>query len=197
MITEVDEQIGRVLQALERSGRADDTIVVFASDNGLALGQHGLMGKQNLYDHSVRVPLVIGGPGLPRGKRVDSLCYLMDLFPTFCDLTGLKTPASVEGRSLMPAITGQQQHVRDSVFLAYKDLQRAVRTDDWKLILYNVEGKETTQLFDMRQDAFEMRNLAADPAQSARIRELRAVLKRWMSETDDRLHLDKPNWGRG
>jgi arylsulfatase A-like enzyme len=197
MITEVDEQMGRVLQALESSGRADNTIVVFASDNGLALGQHGLMGKQNLYDHSVRVPLVIGGPGLPRGKRVDSLCYLMDLFPTFCDLTGLKTPPEVEGKSLMPAITGREKRVRDSVFLAYKDFQRAVRTADWKLILYNVKGKETTQLFDMRHDALEMRNLAGDPAQASRIRELRALLKKWMAETQDRVDLDKPNWGRG
>lgn len=196
MITEVDEQMGRVIQALERSGHADNTIVVMAADNGLALGQHGLMGKQNLYDHSVRVPLIIGGPGLPAGQRSDALCYLMDLFPTYCDAAGLKTPASVEGRSLMPILTGHKTRVRDSVFLAYRDFQRAVRTERWKLIVYNVKGQVTTQLFDLEKDPWERTNLAADPAQTHRVRALRALLKHWMKETQDRVDLDKPDWGR-
>ena len=194
MITEVDEQMGRVLEALRQTGRAENTIVVFAADNGLACGQHGLMGKQNLYDHSVRVPLVIGGPGLPKGRKVDSLCYLMDLFPTFCDLAGLKTPASVEGRSLSPLLHGGSKPVRDSVFLAYKNFQRGVRTDRWKLILYNVKGRQTAQLFDLQSDPLEMKNLAAEPAYAAHVRELRGLLKKWMKETADRLDLDKPDW---
>ena len=195
MITEVDEQMGRVLQALKESGRADNTIVVFAADNGLACGQHGLMGKQNLYDHSMRVPLVIGGPGIAKGKKVDSLCYLLDLFPTFCDLTGTKIPSSVEGRSLAPALTGKTVALRDSLFMAYRHFQRGVRTEHWKLIEYNVDGKRTTQLFDLQNDPWEKKNLAGDAAQAGRVRELRTLLKKWMRDTQDRLDLDKPDWG--
>ena len=194
MITEVDEQMGRVLETLRETGHADNTIVVFAADNGLACGQHGLMGKQNLYDHSVRVPLVIGGPGLPKGRKVDSLCYLMDLFPTFCELTGVKAPATIEGKSLAPLIQGKARQVRDSVFLAYRNIQRGVRTDRWKLILYNVKGKQTTQLFDLQSDPLETRNLAGEAAQAGRVRELRELLKKWMKETGDRLDLDRADW---
>ncbi len=195
MITHLDAQIGRVLEALNQTGRAGNTIIVFAGDNGLAVGQHGLFGKQNLYDHSVRVPLVISAPGLPQGKRSDSLCYLLDVFPTLCELSGIPIPATVEGHSLLPLLKNPKARVRDSVFLAYRNFQRAVRTDRWKLIRYNVGGKQTTQLFDLRRDPWETKNLAADPAQAARIRDLTALLKDWMHKTDDPLDLDKPNWG--
>jgi arylsulfatase A-like enzyme len=195
MITHVDAQIGRVLDTLEETGHARDTIVIFAADNGLAVGQHGLFGKQNIYDHSVRVPLVIGGPGLPKAKRADTLCYLLDIFPTVCDFTGLPVPGTVEGRTLSPALKNPAARVRDSVFLAYRHVQRGVRTDDWKLILYNVQGKRTTQLFDLRKDPWEMNNLASEPEQAGRIGEMTALLKKWMKETDDPLDLDRPDWG--
>jgi arylsulfatase A-like enzyme len=196
MITHLDAQIGRVLQALAEAGREKDTIVVFAGDNGLAVGQHGLLGKQNLYDHSVRVPLAIRGPGTPRGRRSDALCYLHDVFPTLCGLAGLPAPDAVEGRSLVPLMNAPGARVRDSVYLAYRHVQRGVRTDRWKLILYNVGGRRTTQLFDLRSDPWETKNLAADPAQAGRLAELTSLLKRWMRETDDPLDLDKPDWGR-
>jgi arylsulfatase A-like enzyme len=191
MITHVDAQMGRVLEALEQSGHAADTIVIFAADNGLAVGQHGLLGKQNLYDHSVRVPLVIGGPGLPQGARSDSFCYLLDLFPTICDLTGLPVPKSVEGKSLAPLLKNPKARVRDSVFFAYRQVQRGVRTDRWKLIRYSVSGVRTTQLFDMQNDPLEMHNLAAEPENATQVREMTALLRRWMKETGDRLDLDK------
>jgi len=143
----------------------------------------------------VRVPLVIGGPELPRAKTCDSLCYLLDIFPTLCDLTGVPTPTLVEGTSLAPLLKNPHARVRDSVLLAYRHFQRGVRTERWKLILYNVEGKQTTQLFDIQNDPWELKNLAGDPAQSARIRELRTLLRDWMKKTDDHLDLDKPNWG--
>jgi arylsulfatase A-like enzyme len=195
MITHADAQMGRVLDTLEQTGHANDTIVIFAADNGLAVGQHGLLGKQNLYDHSVRVPLVIGGPGLPRGARCDSFCYLLDLFPTICDLTGLPVPATVEGKSLAPLLKNPKAKVRDTVFFAYRHVQRGVRTDRWKLIRYNVNGLQTTQLFDLQSDPLEIKNLAAEPSQASRLGEMTALLKRWMRETDDRLDLDKPDWG--
>jgi arylsulfatase A-like enzyme len=196
MITEVDAQMARVLAALGESGGASDTIVVFAADNGLAVGQHGLMGKQNLYDHSIRVPLVIGGPGVRRGTRTDSLCYLLDLFPTLCEMAGVATPGTVEGKSLRPLLAHPAANIRDSVFLAYRNFQRGVRTRDWKFIVYNVQGKLTTQLFDLRQDPWETNNMAGDAAQAGRVRELRDLLKKWMRDTEDRMDLDKPDWGQ-
>ena len=195
MITHLDEQIGRVLQALEKSGHADNTIIVFAGDNGLALGQHGLLGKQSVYDHSVHVPLLIAGPGIPRNQRRDALCYLLDLFPTLCDLAGLPTPASVDGKSLATVLRDSQARTRDSLFHAYVNFQRAVRAEDWKLILYNVDGAKHTQLFDLRNDPLEKRNLADDARQGGRIRDLTALLRGWMKTAGDPMNLDQPDWG--
>ncbi|MEJ7608849.1 MAG: sulfatase-like hydrolase/transferase [Bryobacteraceae bacterium] len=183
MVSEVDAQIGRILNALDRSGKAEDTIVVFAADNGLAVGRHGLLGKQNLYDHSVRVPLVIAGPDLPKNKKVDSLVYLLDLFPTLTELAGVKTPSTVEGKSLVPLIRGGRKSVRDSVYLAYRGVQRSVRTERWKLIEYTVAGKRTVQLFDLKTDPEEFNNLALQKPRQAE--ELRRLLKQWMKDTDD------------
>ncbi len=196
MISHLDAHIGRVLDALERTGRAKNTIIVFAGDNGLAVGQHGLLGKQNIYEHSVRVPLIICGPGIPKNVRTDALCYLLDVYPTLCDLLGLPVPETVEGKSLLPALTDRKAKVRDSLFLAYRNLQRGVRTgDNWKLIKYNVQGRETTQLFNLNQDPWEMKNLARDPECRSRLEDLTALLKEHMRELDDLCDLDKPNWG--
>jgi len=194
MITHLDDQIGRVLKALEESGQVDNTIIIFAGDNGLAVGQHGLLGKQNLYEHSVRVPLIIGGPNLPQGEKCDALCYLLDIFPTICELVDIPLPETVEGKSLVPLITGEKKKIRDYVFGAYKNFQRMVSDGHWKLILYNVEGKQTTQLFDLQNDPWEIKNLAKDTAQTDRIKELTVLLKKWMKENGDICDLDKPNW---
>jgi len=195
MISHLDSQVGRVLKVLEETGHADDTIVVFAGDNGLAVGQHGLMGKQNLYDHSVRVPLMIAGPGIPRGVTCDALVYLADICPTLFELTGTLIPASVEARTLAPLLRDPTAAFRSSLCCAYVGFQRSVRADDWKMILYNVNGKRTTQLFNVREDPWETRNLAEDLAQTDRLRKLTALLKDWMKKTDDPCDLDKPDWG--
>ena len=187
MITEVDEQIGRILDTLEKTGKEKNTILVFAADNGLAVGQHGLLGKQNLYDHSVRVPLMIAGNGIPQGKKTDALVYLLDLFPTLFELVGLPTPSTVEGKSLLPVIQGNKQSVRDSVFFAYRHFQRGVRDSNWKWIEYDVQGKHTEQLFNVTKDPWEMKNLAADPAQAARVAQMKALLVRWKKEVNDPL----------
>lgn len=185
MITHVDAEIGRVLDTLESTGQAENTIVVFAGDNGLAVGQHGLMGKQNLYDHSVRVPLVFAGPGIPRNETRDALCYLLDVFPTLCELTGEGVPGSVEGRSLAPVMRKAGTEVRDSVFYAYRDVQRGVRQGDWKLIVYRVEGRQREQLFDLANDPLERVDLSANEKWRGKRRELWALLQRWQRETDD------------
>ncbi len=187
MITHLDVHIGRVLTALDETSQADNTIIIFAGDNGLAIGQHGLMGKQNLYDHSVRVPLVISGPGLPQGQRSDALCYLLDIFPTLCDLLDLPIPASVEGKSLAPIINEEQETLRDTLFFAYKHYQRAVSDNRYKLIEYFVEGSRTTQLFDRAEDPWEINNLSADSDYSSHLTRLREELSRWQERVGDPL----------
>ena len=126
MITYLDMQIGRILQALKDQGVYDDTIIVFSSDHGLAIGSHGLFGKQNIYEDGMKVPLIFTGPGIPRG-RSDAFAYLFDIFPTLADLAGLTRPAGLDARSLAPVIRGESQGVRDAVFLAYRDVQRSIR----------------------------------------------------------------------
>jgi len=141
------------------------------------------MGKQNLYEH-VKPPLVFAGPGIPRG-RSDALVYLFDLFPTFCDLAGLKTPEQVEGKSLLPVIFGQQPKVRDWLLGAYRDCQRMVRDERWKLIRYNAGGVKNSQLFDLAADPWEIRNLAADPQHREQLARMERLLAKARAEFGD------------
>jgi len=168
----------------EEIGQADNTIIVFAGDNGLALGQHGLMGKQNLYDHSLRVPLIMCGPGIPKGKRSDAFCYLLDIFPTLCDLIGVPIPGSVEGKSLVPAMRDADK-IRDTMFFAYTDLHRSVRDERYKLIEYVVGDTRHTQVFDLQEDPFELDNLAGEPEYSEHLSRLRQALVQWKDELGD------------
>ncbi len=198
MISHIDARIGDVMDALKRSGRYENTIIVFAGDNGLALGRHGLMGKQSVYDHSVHVPLILAGPGVPRGQRRDALAYLIDIYPTLCDLACLPTPASVEGRSLAPVLQDASASGRDTLLFAYRHLHRGVMDRQGrKLIEYNVNGQRTTQLFDLRSDPFEQANLAADPARAADLQQMRAELDRWRTDLGDTREQGQQFWGGG
>jgi len=185
MITHADAQIGRVLQVLEDTGRADNTVIVFAGDNGLALGRHGLMGKQSVYDHSVHVPLIMCGPGVPEGEKRDAFAYLLDIYPTLCDLAGVSTPDSVEGQSLAPVLAHPAAKVREHVLYAYRHLHRGVRDERWKLIECAVDGVRTTQFFDLQSDPHETRDLSADPACAAHVQRLRAQLGGWREDWSD------------
>lgn len=176
MITHTDAQIGRILSALEVSGHKDNTIVVFASDNGLALGRHGLMGKQNLYEHSVKVPLIIAGPGLPKGETRAQLCYLFDIYPTLCDLMGMGIPATVEFKSLMHVLRDKESEHRPHIYTAFMSWQRAIRDGRHKLIEYRAAGERHTQLFDVVSDPDEMNNLASEEAHRTKLESLRALL---------------------
>lgn len=158
VITHLDRQIGRVLDALRAIGQYDNTIIVFSSDHGLALGSHGLMGKQSLYEHSMKSPLIFSGPGITRGQS-NAFVYLYDIFPTLCDLAGIDTPAAIDGRSFADLVGGKSQAARDTIYLAYRDVQRAVRQGDWKLIRYPKINE--MQLFNVRDDPDERHNLAA------------------------------------
>ncbi len=184
MITHADEQMGRVLAALEASGHDRDTIVLFAGDNGLAVGRHGLLGKQNLYDHSLRVPLIVRAPGAGKpGTRSDALVYLHDLFPTVCDLVGVPVPATVEGTSLAPVLKGETAGVRDAIFAAYRGVQRCVRTQRWKLIWYPAVGR--TQLFDLDADPDELDDLAGRTEYAATRADLASGLAAWQETLRD------------
>lgn len=163
----------------------DDTIIVFAGDNGLAVGRHGLLGKQNLYEHSVHVPLVICGPGIKAGEKRDAFVYLQDIFPTLCGLAELPVPFTVEGKSLVPAIRSPKTKIRESLSFAYMDYQRAVRGDRYKLIEYAVNGKRTTQLFDLQDDPWETKNLSDDPSFSGHLNRLRKELLHWRDRLGD------------
>ena len=159
IITHMDAQVGRILKALDRAGKADNTYIFFTADHGLAVGHHGLFGKQNLYDHSVRVPLLVKGPDVPKGKKNDASVYLQDIMPSTLELAGVDKPDHVQFNSLMPLVHGEKRASYDAVYGAYLDLQRSVTQDGYKLILYPKIAR--TKLFNLSVDPNEMSDLAA------------------------------------
>jgi arylsulfatase A-like enzyme len=189
-ITCLDHHIGRIIEHLQQTNELDNTIVIFSGDNGLSLGDHGLFGKQNVYEYGgMHVPLVLAGPGI-RAGRSDALAYLFDLFPTICDLTGTPIPAVVESKSLVPVMTGERESVRDYLFTAYKP-QRAVRTDRWKLIRYTHVNK--TQLFDLQTDPRETNDLADKPEHAGNVEEVMALLAKAQKQWGDTTPLVSPS----
>lgn len=176
---------------LKASGQFENTLIVFSSDHGLAIGSHGLFGKQNLYDHSMRAPLIMAGPGIPAGKTSDAFCYLLDIFPTLGELARVTAPVGSEGRSLAPILAGRQTQGRDSIFTAYTGVQRALRDERWKLIVYPKVNK--TQLFDLKNDPFELRDLAAVAEHRDQVQKMTVRLKESQRQFDDTQALDTAN----
>lgn len=187
----MDDQIARILAVLKASGQFENTLIVFSSDHGLAIGSHGLFGKQNLYDHSMRAPLIMAGPGIPAGKTSDAFCYLLDIFPTLGELARVTAPVGSEGRSLAPILAGRQTQGRDSIFTAYTGVQRALRDERWKLIVYPKVNK--TQLFDLKNDPFELRDLAAVAEHRDQVQKMTVRLKESQRQFDDTQALDTAN----
>ena len=183
----MDDQIARIIAALKATGQFENTLIVFSSDHGLAIGSHGLFGKQNLYDHSMRAPLILAGPGIPKNRTSAAFCYLLDIFPTLGELAGVPGPAGSEGRSLAPVLAGRQTQGRDSIFTAYTGVQRALRDDRWKLIVYPQVNK--TQLFDLRNDPLEMNDLAPAAPHREQVQRMTARLKESQLQFDDRQSL--------
>jgi arylsulfatase A-like enzyme len=208
----IDIQVGRVLSRLDQLGELDNTYVIYVADHGMAIGRHGLQGKQNLYEHTWRVPMIVKGPGIAAGQRAPGNAYLLDLLPTLCDMCGVDVPPTCEGESLMPVLTGQQQEVRDTLYGVYcggtKPGMRSVRQGDWKLIKYDVQkgAVRETQLFNLAENPHEWldehhaddvvaltgqrpeahhRNLASDPEHAAKRRELERLLADEMRRLDD------------
>lgn len=181
MITHLDAEFGKVLDALEETGQTENTVIVFAGDNGLAVGQHGLMGKQNCYEHSVRVPLIMSGPGIPQGAKNDGFAYILDIYRTLCDLIGCEVPSSVEGISLVSALNDPDEQIREHLYFAYVSSQRAVKSRQYKLIEYCPRDNDhQTQLFDIAADPWELRNLAGDKPEV--VEELRQVMQEYRND---------------
>ncbi|MBT8036599.1 MAG: sulfatase-like hydrolase/transferase [Verrucomicrobiae bacterium] len=176
-ITHTDAQIGRILESLGKNGKLQNTVIVFSSDNGLAVGRHGLIGKQNVYDHSVHVPLIISGPGITAGQVRKQLCYMYDIYPTLCEKAGLKTPETVQFKSLNKVINHADATHREHLYFAFMSWQRSVRDNQYKLIEYCVNDQRHTQLFDLINDPMEINNLAANPEYAVKLKTLRKLLK--------------------
>ncbi len=198
----IDIQIGRVLDKLRAMGELHNTWIIYTADHGMAIGRHGLQGKQNLYEPTWRVPLIVAGPGVKPGSRAPGNVYLADVLATLCEIAGITPPATNEGTSFLPVLTGEKPVIREVLYGAYsggaKPGVRCVRQGDWKLIKYeSPAGGLVTQLFNLRENPAEFltehhdpavtavsratpaphqKNLADDPAHAEKRRELEARL---------------------
>ena len=187
IITHMDTQVGRILDALEETGKADNTYIFFTADHGLAVGHHGLMGKQNMYDHSLRVPLMVTGPGIPKNKRMTTPVYLQDIMPSTLELAGVRKPKHVQFKSLLPLIKGRTDRNYDAIYGGYIDLQRMVCAGGYKMIYYPKIDK--TLLYNLKDDPLEMDNLADDPTNARLLSKLKTRLKTLQKEVGDTLDL--------
>ena len=182
-ISYLDQLIGRVLDALDASPAAHNTFIVFTADSGVARGSHGLIGKQNLYEHSLRVPLIIAGPDIPANTTTNALCYLYDLLPTLGALTKVPGPKTNEGIDLSPSLRDPRKPARTSLTFAYQKVQRALRDERYKLIRYPLIDR--AQLFDLINDPDEIHDLAALPEHAARVATMTQKLSAELKELDD------------
>ncbi|MFM7181098.1 MAG: sulfatase-like hydrolase/transferase [Verrucomicrobiales bacterium] len=206
----VDIQVGRVLARLKEMGELENTYIFYTADHGIAIGRHGLQGKQNLYEHSWRVPLIVKGPGIKPGSRATGNVYLADLLATMCDLTGVPPPKTNEGTSLKPVLLGEKDSIRDTLYGVYsgggKPGMRCVKQGDYKLIEYESPETRETQLFNLKENPREFvaehqapkvsthtgvapaatqTNLANDPAHAAKLAEMQALLLAEMRRLND------------
>ncbi len=185
VIANLDEQVGRIIAALRETGVWENTILIFSSDHGLALGSHGLTGKQNMYEHTIGVPLIMRGPGIPKGQRIAAQCYLRDLFPTTCDLARIEIPKTVQSRSLIPLICGKETSIYDAVFSCFTDTQRMIRDERWKLVWYPKLNRY--QLFDVVGDPDELHDKINDTEHATRIAAMKTSLDDWLKRNGDPL----------
>ncbi len=189
IITHMDAQIGRILEKLEETGQADNTYIFFSADHGLSVGHHGLIGKQSMYDHSLRPPMIVVGPDIPSGEKRDMAVYLQDIMPTAIEYAGGVVPDYVEFNSLKSFIEGKsEQSSYPEVYGAYTDRQRMIRVDDYKLIVYPYAG--VRRLFNLADDPAEMNDLAAVPDQQERLDDMFEKLVKLQADMGDTLKLE-------
>ena len=208
----IDIQVGRVLAKLKAMGELENTYIFYTADHGIAIGRHGFQGKQNLYEHTWRVPFVVKGPGIQPGSRAPGNIYLLDVLATLCDFAGIPAPASNEGLSFRPVLEGKKPTVRDVMYGVYnggtKAGMRSVKQGDWKLIQYDVMNGAVreTQLFNLKDNPDELLaehhdpkvtaltgvtptkeqvNLAQDPRHAAKLVEMQGLLLAEMRRLND------------
>ena len=182
-ISFLDVQVGRILDAVDASPFAANTIIVYAADSGVARGSHGLIGKQNLYEHSMRVPLIVAGPGIAADRRSDAMCYLFDVMPTLGKLCGVAAPKDSQGSEFSAVLKDPSKPARPFLMFGYKTLQKALNDGRWKLIRY--PHVDRTQLFDLQADPFETKDLSGEPAHAERIKAMLAKLGTEMKADGD------------
>ena len=170
----VDSQVGRVLDALEQSGQADNTIVVLWSDHGFHLGEKEITGKNTLWDRSTRVPLIFAGPGIESGVCTQP-AELLDIYPTLVDLCDLPKNSQLEGHSLLPQLKNAQASRKWPAITTHNHDNHGVRSEHWRFIQY-ADGSE--ELYDMRKDPNEWKNLATDPQHLEVVKSHRKFLPR-------------------
>jgi len=187
IITHLDVQVGRILDALEKTGKADETWIVFTADHGLGVGHHGLMGKQNMYDHSVRVPFVVVGPNISSDHTITVPIYLQDIMPTTLELAGVDKPDHVDFKSILPLLTDNTADHHGAIYTAYRDEQRAVTDNGYKLIVYPTYP--VARLYHLDSDPDETVDLAGDIASKPIMKKLFAKLLELQNKFDDKLDL--------
>ncbi len=188
IITHLDDQIGKIVEDLRTKGLLENTYIFLAADHGLAMGRHGLLGKQNMYDHSMRVPLFMSGPGVKAGQKIDSDVYYQDLMATSLELAGIDKPSFVEFNSLLPLADGSQSKSSyNGIYGCYLQVQRMIRKDGYKLIVYPKANK--VLLFDMNQDPEEMNDIAAKPENQELKKKLFSELQSMQQQYGDTLDL--------
>ena len=188
IISHLDTQVGEILEALEKTGKLDNTYIFFTADHGLSVGHHGLIGKQNMYDHSMRVPLMMAGPDIPNGELRDQEVYLQDIMATSLELAGIDKPDYVEFNSLMELVKSPEaKSYYESIYGAYMNLQRMVKKGDYKLIVYPKIGK--VRLFNLVEDPNEMNDLAGKAEFQDKVKEMLGELQALQKEMGDTLDI--------
>ena len=192
LISHLDQQVGRIMQAVEKLPDAANTYLVYTADHGLAMGSHGLLGKQNIYEHSVQSPFIVVGPDVPAGKQSRSLTYIHDIYATFCNLAGIDVPGGVQSQNLAPLWRGDEIPWRNSVFLPFQDKMRGITDGRWKLHRYPLQNH--TLLFDLNSDPHELNNLADAPEHRPQVDRLLALMVDWQKRLGDTqaLKVDSP-----
>ena len=185
LITHLDAQIGKIIKALKESGEWENTYIIFTADNGLAVGDHGFMGKQNMYDSSMRVPMIMVGPGIKEGLTVDKFVYLQDAMATAMDLAGSEHLDKVDFQSVLPLAQGKKMKTRDAVYGGYLGMQRMVRTDKYKMIIYPTIN--IVRLYDLVNDPNEVVDLAGDEKYRKVMDKLLVKLEKLQKEVKDPL----------
>ena len=186
ILTHMDDQIGKIFEALEATGKADNTYIIFTADHGLSVGHHGLVGKQNMYDHSMRVPFMISGPGIKPGTKIDQPIYLQDAMATSLALAKAEKPDHVEFQDLMPIIKGAATTNVKRIYGKYIDYQRMIQEGDYKLILYP-KAEKKMRLYNTNKDPEEMQDLSDNPEYAQKMAGLKAEFKKLQAEMEDTL----------